>query len=115
MWSVITRRKLFDIQLTCLQIGQASRLAVEQGMHTDMRSLHLEEHTVERCREVWWTVYILDRHMTSLQGVPITLSDDDVTAVLPKFSGSGRKSLALSLHVKLSKAEANILQSTVDD
>ncbi|KAF2174009.1 hypothetical protein M409DRAFT_62193 [Zasmidium cellare ATCC 36951] len=92
-------------------IGQASRLAVEQGMHTDMRSLHLEEHVVERCREVWWTVYILDRHMTSLQGVPITLSDDDITAVLPKFAGSTRKSLALSLHVKLSRAEAMILQT----
>lgn len=83
-------------------------------MHTDMRSLHLEEHVVERCRECWWTVYILDRHMTSLQGVPITLSDDDISAVLPKFSGSTRKSLALSLHVKLSRAEAVILQSMLD-
>lgn len=82
-------------------------------MHTDMRSLYLEEHAVERCREVWWTVYILDRHMTSLQGVPITLSDDDITTALPTFAGSARKSLALSLHVKLSKAEAVILQSKV--
>ncbi|EME42292.1 hypothetical protein DOTSEDRAFT_175269 [Dothistroma septosporum NZE10] len=92
-------------------IGQAFRLAVEQGLHTDMQSLHLPSATVERCREVWWTVYILDRHMTSLMGVPMSLSDDEITACLPTFAGSTKKAIALSLHVRLAKAEAVILQT----
>lgn len=75
-----------------------------------MQGHHLSEHMVERCKETWWTVYILDRQMTSLMGVPISLSDDDITAPLP-FSGSAKKKLALSLHIKLSKAIAIILQS----
>lgn len=66
---------------------------------------------VERCREVWWTVYILDRHMTSLMGVPMSLSDDEITACLPTFAGQTKKAIALSLHVRLAKAEAVILQS----
>lgn len=96
--------------LTRLKIGQALRLAIEQGIHTNMQGHHLSEHMVERCKETWWTVYILDRQMTSLMGVPISISDDDVTAPLP-FAGSARKKLALSLHIKLSKATAIILQS----
>ncbi|KAK4613741.1 Proline utilization trans-activator [Fulvia fulva] len=92
-------------------IGQAFRLAVEQGLHTDMQSLHLPDAMVERCREVWWTVYILDRHMTSLMGVPMSLSDDEITACLPTFAGQTKKAIALSLHVRLAKAEAVILQT----
>lgn len=87
------------------------RLAIEQGIHTNMRGHHLSERMVERCKETWWTVYILDRQMTSLMGVPLSLSDDDITASLPSFGGSSKKRLALSLHIKLAKATAIILQS----
>ncbi|CAK4030524.1 Zn(II)2Cys6 transcription factor [Lecanosticta acicola] len=92
-------------------IGQAMRMAVEQGMYTDMRSLHLSEPVVERCRAIWWTVYVLDRQMTAMMGVPMSLSDDDITAPLPSFSGSAKKQLAMGLHVELAKANAVILQT----
>lgn len=80
-------------------------------MHTDMRSLHLSESVVERYRETWWTVYVLDRQMTSLMGVPMSLSDDDITAPLPSFIGSLAKQKALDVHIKLARANAAILQS----
>ncbi|KAI9677790.1 MAG: hypothetical protein M1822_008102 [Bathelium mastoideum] len=92
-------------------IGQALRMAVEQGMHTDMRSLHMSETQVERCREAWWTIYVLDRQMTSLMGVPMSLSDDDITAPLPSFLGSLAKQKALDIHIKLARANAMILQT----
>ncbi|KAF2230752.1 hypothetical protein EV356DRAFT_491381 [Viridothelium virens] len=92
-------------------IGQALRMAVEQGMHTDMRSLHLSESLVERNRETWWTVYVLDRQMTALMGVPMSLSDDDITAPLPSFAGSLAKQKALDIHIKLARANAAILQT----
>ncbi|KAI9695084.1 MAG: hypothetical protein M1820_008946 [Bogoriella megaspora] len=97
--------------LTHDKIGQALRMAVEQGMHTDMRSLHLSESLVERCREIWWTVYVLDRQMTSLMGVPMSFSDDDITAPLPSFGGSLTKQKALDIHTKLASANATILQT----
>lgn len=83
-------------------------------MYTDVQNHHLPDHVVERCRETWWTVYVLDRHMTALMGVPMGFSDDDITASLPSFSGSAKKKLALSLHVKLAKSQAIILQSKID-
>lgn len=35
------------------------RIAIEQGMHTDMESQYLAEDVVERARETWWSVYTL--------------------------------------------------------
>ena len=87
------------------------RIAIEQGMHTDMNSQYLAEDVVERARETWWTVYTLDRQMSSLLGAPLTLADEDITARLHSFGGSHRKSLALSILIKVSKATAEIQRS----
>lgn len=92
-------------------IGQALRIALEEGMHTNMQDQGLNETHVQRCRNVWWTVYILDRQMSSLMGVPLALRDEDITASLPTFSGSMQKSLALELNVKLSRTISRILNS----
>lgn len=80
-------------------------------MDADIPSQHVSESTAERRREAWWTVYILDRQMSSLLGCPVAFPDEDVSTRLPSFGGSIQTSLALSIHVKLCKAATNILQS----
>lgn len=80
-------------------------------MHTDMRNRNLADPMRERCREIWWTIYILDSHMSALMGVPQSLAEHDVTAPLPEFAASTQKSLALGIHVKLARATSSILQS----
>lgn len=80
-------------------------------MHTDMRNRNLADPMRERCREIWWTIYILDSHMSALMGVPQSLAEHDVTAPLPEFAASTSKSLALGIHVKLARATSSILQS----
>ena len=60
------------------QIGQAMRVALGQGMHTDMPVDQLGDRIVERSRRIWWTVYVLDREMTSLMGLPQSVHDDDI-------------------------------------
>ncbi|KAK5081033.1 hypothetical protein LTR05_008350 [Lithohypha guttulata] len=90
-------------------IGEALRLALGEGMHTNMQVEGLDEQHVQRCRNVWWTVYILDRQMSSLMGVPLAVKDDDITASLPTFHGSLQKTLALELNVKLSGIISRIL------
>ena len=87
------------------------RIAVEQGMNTDMESQYFAEGTVERSRETWWTVYVLDRLMSSTLGVPLALADENITARLPSFSGSARKTQALSILVQISQATAEIQRS----
>ncbi len=58
------------------QIGLALRMALENGMHTEMRSKQVGEAMSQRCRKVWWTVCILDRQMCSPMGVPMAIADE---------------------------------------
>ncbi|OTA61629.1 Zn(II)2Cys6 transcription factor [Hypoxylon sp. EC38] len=89
-------------------IGQAIRMAMTQGMHTDMPIHHLGEHLVERSRRAWWTAYVLDREMTSLLGLPQSVVDDDIHPQLPSFAGSTQRSAALNMQIKLSRLTATI-------
>ena len=80
-------------------------------VHTNMSNRNLSDPMRERCREIWWTIYILDSHMSALMGVPQSLSEHDVTAQLPEFAAHTSKSLALGIHVQLARATSSILQS----
>lgn len=80
-------------------------------MHTNMQDNGLDQEYVQRCRNVWWTVYILDRQMSTSMGVPVGLRDEDISASFPIFSMSS-KGLALELNVKLSGILSQIMNST---
>lgn len=84
-----------------------------QGMHTDMPTHLLGYATVERCRRAWWTVYMLDREMTSLVGLPQSIHDDDVNSALPRLSGSTLQGAALALRVRFCRAITKINRSTI--
>ncbi|KAH7361192.1 Zn(II)2Cys6 transcription factor [Pyrenochaeta sp. MPI-SDFR-AT-0127] len=92
-------------------IGQAMRIALAQGMHTDMPVENLGDPLVQRCRKIWWTVYILDRQMTSLMGLPQSIRDDDISCQLPTFSGSAQRAAALSMQIKLARIYADIART----
>ncbi|TDZ25306.1 putative transcriptional regulatory protein [Colletotrichum orbiculare MAFF 240422] len=91
-----------------LGIGQAVRLAMGEGMHTDMPAEQLGEAYVERCRRLWWTVHILDREITSLMGLPPSVHDDYVLCQLPTYSGSLQRTAALRMRIKLSEVIGSI-------
>ena len=80
-------------------------------MHTQMAHQGWSDPVVQRCRKVWWTVYILDRQMSSLMGLPLAIRDEDVSAPLPVFPGQSQRNVGLELHVKLSRVIAEILNS----
>lgn len=80
-------------------------------MHTNMQAQDMDKGHIQRCRNVWWTVYILDRNMSSTLGVPLAIRDEEISAALPTFSGSPQKGLALELNVKLSRIISQILNS----
>lgn len=80
-------------------------------MHTNMQDEGLDQNYVQRCRNVWWTVYILDRQMSSLMGMPVGLRDEDISASFPTCLTSSQKSLALELNVKLSRVLSQIMNS----
>lgn len=87
------------------------RMAMAEGMHTQMPIEYLGEDMVQRCRKIWWTVYILDREMTSLMGLPQTLNDDHIDTHLPTFPHSIQRTAAIGMHIKLSRIIAEINSS----
>ncbi|ESU10213.1 hypothetical protein FGSG_03068 [Fusarium graminearum PH-1] len=89
-------------------IGQAMRVALGQGMHTDMPVDQLGERIVERSRRIWWTVYVLDREMTSLMGLPQSVHDDDIHPALPHFDGSTQRAAALHMQIRLCRSIASV-------
>lgn len=89
------------------------RIALAEGMHTDMPISELGEPTVQRCRKVWWTIYLLDRQMTSLMGIPQSIQDDEMNCRLPSFSGSAQRTAALNTHIKLARIYATIDRSMI--
>lgn len=93
------------------KIGDAVRLALFHGLHTDMPLHLLGSAYVERCRRVWWTIYILDREMTSLMGIPSSVHNDDIDCPLPTFAGSTQRVATLHMQVKLYQILTNINKS----
>ncbi|KAL2800273.1 hypothetical protein BJX66DRAFT_183185 [Aspergillus keveii] len=93
-------------------IGQAVRIALAQGMHTDMPAQQLGEVVVQRCRKIWWTIYVLDRQMTSLMGLPQSIHDSQIHHQLPSYPGSPQKVVALSMQIRMCQIIAEI-NSTV--
>ncbi|KAJ5692231.1 hypothetical protein N7462_001654 [Penicillium macrosclerotiorum] len=93
-------------------VGQALRIAMAHGMHTRMPVGNLGLNAVERCRKIWWTVYILDRNMSIIQGLPQSIDDRFVETNLPSLSESQEKNKALDMHIKLCRSIDDI-NSTV--
>ncbi|KAF4442345.1 hypothetical protein F53441_11773 [Fusarium austroafricanum] len=89
-------------------IGQAMRVALGQGMHTDMPVDQLGERIVERSRRIWWTVYVLDREMTSNMGLPQSIHDDDIHPALPHFDGNTQRVAALHMQIRLCRSIASV-------
>lgn len=94
-----------------LQIGQAVRLSLASGMHTNMPIDHLGAEALQRRRRIWWTVYILDRQMTSLMGLPQSIEDNQIYHKLPLFPDSPHKVTALSMQIKMCQIIAEVNRS----
>ncbi|KAF4781920.1 hypothetical protein HER10_EVM0005103 [Colletotrichum scovillei] len=92
-------------------IGQALSTAFEHGLHTEMQSHHLNETYVQRCRLVWWTIYVLERQMSALMGVPMFISDECVCTPFPIFYEQAQRTSALHIQIKLAQVLGQIHQT----
>lgn len=81
------------------------------GMHTDMSVADLGEKLVSRCRKIWWTVYVMDSQMTSLMGLPQSLSYEAISTQLPTYLGSTQRTGACAMHIKLTQILSDISTS----
>ncbi|CAJ0555221.1 Ff.00g052860.m01.CDS01 [Fusarium sp. VM40] len=92
-------------------VCSALRHGLEYGIHTEMQPSVLDEAYVQRCRHMFWTIYILERQMGSLQGLPLGISDEVISARFPVFPGQPQKLEALKIHVDFCRVLAKIDQT----
>lgn len=95
---------------TSNQIGQAIRIAQLEGLHTQLPEDKLGYATVARCRNIWWTLYVIDRQISSALGLPMTVQDADISTLV-NVSGGASDNATLSLQVRLSQMMSSILSS----
>ncbi|KJK66218.1 fungal transcription factor regulatory middle homology region [Aspergillus parasiticus SU-1] len=90
-------------------IGQALRCCIIEGIHRhvpeELGGLELSQ----RCRTVFWVVYMLDREFSALMGGPNSIRDEDITVRLPAEVASTVENTNLTLHVRLARLMAQIL------
>ncbi|KAL4805368.1 hypothetical protein BDV18DRAFT_152711 [Aspergillus unguis] len=91
--------------------GHAVRLAQMDGMHTQLPEDELGPETVARCRNLWWTLYVLDRHISSSVGASMTPHDSDITTLLDPPTACSPSDATLSLSVRLSHLLSYIYSS----
>ncbi|KAE8138985.1 Zn(II)2Cys6 transcription factor [Aspergillus pseudotamarii] len=92
-------------------VGQAIRIAQLEGLHTELPEEELGAATVTRCRNLWWTLYIMDRHLSSSLGLPMTTQDSDITTLIDPPSTCSQRDVTLSLQIRLSHLLSSILTS----
>lgn len=63
------------------------------------------------CRDLWWTLYILDRRISCSVGLPMSIQDSDITMPVNPTYPESQDDSARSLQVKLSHLLSVILTS----
>jgi hypothetical protein len=96
------------------QIGQALRLVLVEGLHAEVPVAQFGEKFAERCKNVWWTVYILDRTLSSAVGAPVSVQDDHIRQPLGSPTNSSQRDATLIMHVKLCRVASYILTGSCD-
>ncbi|KAH9238184.1 hypothetical protein K456DRAFT_1747775 [Colletotrichum gloeosporioides 23] len=94
-----------------LYVAQAIRIAQLEGLHTQLPEEALGSDTVARCRKLWWTLYIMDRHFSCSLGVPMNTQDIDITTLLDPPSMASPQDTTLGLRVKLSHLLSSIINT----
>ena len=96
-----------------LQIGQALRFCMVEGIHRDLPGAAFSEQLSRRCTTLWWTVYVLDRRLSAQMGAPSSIRDEDITAGLPWQGDDSTMAITLTLSIKLSRLIAAMAESEV--
>jgi hypothetical protein len=78
-------------------------------MNRRFDAYHLPQHQFEHRSKLWWTIYIIDRKLSSLVGVPTALHDEDIALPMPPMNGGRNQNSTFALHVELSSQLGQML------
>ncbi|KAE8331808.1 hypothetical protein BDV39DRAFT_200953 [Aspergillus sergii] len=94
-----------------LYIGLALRLAIALGFDKPAREQRcLPSETAHRVR-LWWTVYMLDRRLSSGLGLAAGSDERQLRAELPRQAIGFQSPIALAINVRIARATDEIMSS----
>lgn len=85
------------------------RIGSAHGLNRRFDSQRITRKEFEHRSRLWWTIYIIDRKLSSLIGVPPTIHDDDIALPKPTIDTDNGKEIAMAFHVELSSQLGQIL------
>ncbi|KAE8330613.1 hypothetical protein BDV39DRAFT_212915 [Aspergillus sergii] len=94
-----------------IYVRQAIQIAQFEGLHTHLPEEQLGADIVSRCRDLWWTLYILDRHFSYSVGLPMMTQDSDISTPIDPPSTCSHRDIVMSLQAKLAHLLSNILNT----
>lgn len=95
-----------------VQIGQAMRMALIEGLHHPLPT-ELEPKLADRWNSIWWSVYILDHKFSASVGIPSSVRDENVTAPLWDPMSCDKEKIGISLHVKVTQVISRVLSCMI--
>ncbi|GMM28195.1 Put3 protein [Martiniozyma asiatica (nom. inval.)] len=101
--------------------GIALRASLLLGLHVDVGKDSLNRFELEHRRRLWWTVYMYERMLASKAGLPLSLTDEDISTELPSDFDMSQPAAGcesyifpeaefISNCVKITQINANILR-----
>ncbi|PLB48464.1 hypothetical protein P170DRAFT_411341 [Aspergillus steynii IBT 23096] len=94
-----------------LHIGLAIRLAIALGCNVhSSEPTCLPSQSAHKVR-LWWTVYMLDRRLSSGLGLPAGADERQLRADLPRHSVGFQSPVALIINIRIARATDDIMSS----
>lgn len=103
MQAMDMRRAAYDY------VGQALRICLTQGLNRRFDAQRITREEFEHRTKLWWTVYVIERKLSSLVGVPPALHDEDIALSMPSIDPSQKSGLTMAFHIEISSQLGKIL------
>ncbi|KAH8900601.1 hypothetical protein GQ53DRAFT_129539 [Thozetella sp. PMI_491] len=94
-------------------IGQAVRIALSLGLNREPPPGQLSQREYQRRRRLWWTLYMIDKKLSTTIGAPLSIRDEDIDTSMPEEYDLGFSNTALKYHVKLARLEGEVVSGTI--
>jgi proline utilization trans-activator len=88
------------------------RIALSLGMNRASPPGYLDYVEYRRRRRLWWTLYVIDRKLSTIMGVPFSIKDEDIDISLPEKDDLGFSNSALQFHIKSATLEGMVMSGT---
>lgn len=92
-------------------MGQAVRMAQLEGLHTCLPESEVGRDMARRCRNLWGSLWLIDRHMSTSLGLPLTTSESVTLPWMANEASDIHEDVILGLQAKLSNLMWVILSS----